>query len=228
MVEKENEEREPTGRPPAVAVHQPSRPQPDFWRDEVPRVRARFEPHPGVRVRDRPGTAAGKSLTSHAIVGAKSSNPMKKFRLAVGSDHAGFASKQPIIDFLRQLGHTVEDCGSFDATPIDFPDITCAVCARVQDGRAERAILVCGSGVGACIVANKLPGIRASLIHDIYCAHQCVEHDDVNVACIGALVVGRKVIEDCLVAFLDARFSEDPDVRRRVDKLNALDRRAGE
>lgn len=150
---------------------------------------------------------------------------MKPLRLAVGSDHAGFAQKGAVIDFLRQLGHAVEDCGTFDDSPVDFPDITCDVCARVQDGRAERAILVCGSGVGACIVANKLPGIRASLIHDIYCAHQCVEHDDVNVACVGGLVIGRKVMEDCLVAFLEARFSTDPDVRRRVDKLNALDQR---
>lgn len=152
---------------------------------------------------------------------------MKKFRLAVGCDHAGFAQKSFVIAFLRQLGHTVEDCGTFSDTPVDFPDITCDVCARVQDGRAERAILVCGSGVGACIVANKLPGIRASLIHDIYCAHQCVEHDDVNVACIGGLVIGRKVMEDCLVAYLAAEYSTDPDVRRRVDKLNALDHRPG-
>jgi ribose 5-phosphate isomerase B len=147
----------------------------------------------------------------------------KSFRLAVGSDHAGFAQKGPIIAFLRGLGHTVEDCGCHDATPVDFPDVCRTACERVQDGRAERAILVCGSGVGACIVANKLPGIRASLIHDIYCAHQGVEHDDVNVACIGALCIGMKVIEDCLVAFLDARFSTDADVRRRVEKMNALD-----
>ncbi len=152
---------------------------------------------------------------------------MKKFRLAVGSDHAGFAQKSFVIEFLRGLGHTVEDCGTFNDTPVDFPDITCDVCARVQDGRADRAILVCGSGVGACIVANKLSGIRASLIHDIYCAHQCVEHDDVNVACIGGLVIGRKVMEDCLVAYLAAEYSTDPDVRRRVDKLNALDHRPG-
>ncbi len=146
--------------------------------------------------------------------------------LAVGGDHAGFAQKGAIIDFLRRRGHPVEDCGSFDPSPVDFPDVTVAVGERVRDGRAQRGILVCGSGVGACIAANKLPGIRASLIHDIYCAHQCVEHDDVNVACIGALCIGRKVIEDCLVAFLDARFSTDADIRRRVAKLGDLERRA--
>jgi ribose 5-phosphate isomerase B len=148
-----------------------------------------------------------------------------KMSLAVGGDHAGFAQKGLIIEFLRRLGHTVEDCGSYDPAPVDFPDVTCAVCERVRDGRAQRGILICGSGVGACIAANKIPGIRASLIHDIYCAHQCVEHDDVNVACIGALVVGMKVIEDCLTAFLDARFSTDADIRRRIAKLDEIERR---
>lgn len=149
-----------------------------------------------------------------------------KLTLAVGGDHAGFAQKGAIIDFLRGLGHTVEDCGCFDPAPVDFPDVSVAVCERVRSGHAQRGILVCGSGVGACIAANKLPGIRASLIHDIYCAHQCVEHDDVNVACIGALVVGMRVIEDCLVAFLEARFSTDGDIRRRVAKLGDIERRA--
>jgi ribose 5-phosphate isomerase B len=154
---------------------------------------------------------------------------MATFRLAVGGDHAGFAMKEPVIQFLRGLGHTVEDCGSFDPAPVDFPDVSKTVCDRVRDGHAERGVLVCGSGVGAAIAANKIPGIRASLIHDIYCAHQCVEHDDVNVACIGALVIGMKVAEDCLRAFLDATFSTDPDIRRRVAKLDDLDRagRAG-
>jgi ribose 5-phosphate isomerase B len=154
---------------------------------------------------------------------------MTTFRLAVGGDHAGFAMKGPVIQFLRELGHTVEDCGSFDPAPVDFPDVSKAVCDRVRDGHADRGVLVCGSGVGAVIAGNKIPGIRASLIHDIYCAHQCVEHDDVNVACIGALVIGMKVAEDCLRAFLDATFSTDPDIRRRVAKLGDLDRlgRAG-
>jgi ribose 5-phosphate isomerase B len=154
---------------------------------------------------------------------------MATFRLAVGGDHAGFAMKGPVIQFLRGLGHTVEDCGSFDPAPVDFPDVSKAVCDRVRGGHADRGVLVCGSGVGAVIAANKIPGIRASLIHDIYCAHQCVEHDDVNVACIGALVIGMKVAEDCLRAFLDAAFSADPDIRRRVAKLDDLDRlgRAG-
>lgn len=149
-----------------------------------------------------------------------------KMKLAVGGDHAGYPQKGAIIAFLRGLGHDVEDCGSFDPAPVDFPDVSVAVCERVRSGAAERGILVCGSGVGAVIAANKVPGIRASLIHDIYCAHQCVEHDDVNVACIGALVVGMRTIEDCLVAFLAAKFSTDTDIRRRVAKLEDIERRA--
>ena len=146
-----------------------------------------------------------------------------KFRLAVGGDHAGFAMKAPLIEFLRREGHTVEDCGSFDPGIVDFPDVSRAVCERVRDGRAARGILICGSGVGACIAANKLPGLRASLCHDISCAHQSVEHDDVNVACIGALVVGQKIAEDCLQAFLAAEFSTEPRFRARIDKLADLE-----
>ena len=147
-----------------------------------------------------------------------------KLPLAVGGDHAGFAMKGPVIEFLRREGHTVEDCGSYDPAPVDFPDISRAVCERVRDGRAVRGILICGSGVGACIAANKIPGIRASLCHDIYCAHQSVEHDDVNVACIGALVVGQRIAEECLRAFLAAEFSTEPQFRRRIDKLAELER----
>jgi ribose 5-phosphate isomerase B len=146
--------------------------------------------------------------------------------LAVGGDHAGFPLKAPIIDFLRSQGHTVQDCGSFDPQPVDFPDITRTVCELVRGGRASRGILVCGTGVGACIAANKIPGIRASVCHDIYSAHQGVEHDDVNVVCIGAQVIGMKVVEDCLRAFLSAQFSTEEQFRRRVAKLGDLERQA--
>ncbi len=148
--------------------------------------------------------------------------------LAVGGDHAGFPLKGPLIEFLRGLGHTVVDCGSYDAAPVDFPDITWAVCDLVRGGKAARGILICGTGVGACIAANKIPGIRASLCHDVYSAHQSVEHDDVNVVCVGAQVVGQKVAEDCLRAFLAAEFSTDEQFRRRVAKLGDLERRARE
>ena len=151
---------------------------------------------------------------------------MKSLFLAVGGDHAGFPLKGPLIEFLRSQGHVVEDCGSYDPAPVDFPDITKAVCDRVRDGRAARAILVCGTGVGACIAANKVPGIRASVCHDIYSAHQCVEHDDVNVVCIGAQVIGAKVAEDCLRAFLSAEFSTEEQFRNRVAKIARLERLA--
>lgn len=151
---------------------------------------------------------------------------MTPLNLAVGCDHAGFPLKGPIIDFLRAQGHTVEDCGSYDPAPVDFPDIAQALCAFVRSGRAVRGILVCGTGVGACIAANKIPGIRASVCHDIYSAHQCVEHDDVNVVCIGAQIVGLKVAEDCLRAFLAAEFSTDEQFRRRVAKLADMERQA--
>ncbi len=146
-------------------------------------------------------------------------------KLAVGGDHAGFPLKGPVIEFLRRQGHEVEDCGSYDPAPVDFPDVARAVCERVRDGRAARGILVCGTGVGAAIAANKILGIRASVCHDIYSAHQSVEHDDVNVAAIGAQIVGIKVAEDCLRAFLAARFSTDPQFRIRVAKLAELERR---
>jgi ribose 5-phosphate isomerase B len=151
---------------------------------------------------------------------------MTQLSLAVGGDHAGFPLKGPLIEFLRGQGYVVHDCGSHDANPVDFPDISKAVCDRVRGGLAVRGILVCGTGVGACIAANKIPGIRASVCHDIYSAHQSVEHDDVNVACIGAQVIGAKVAEDCLRAFLSASFSTEEQFRNRVAKLAALERLA--
>jgi ribose 5-phosphate isomerase B len=150
---------------------------------------------------------------------------MKQLTLAVGGDHAGFILKGPLIEFLKKEGHIVEDCGSYDPNPVDFPDITRMVCERVKDGRADRGILVCGTGVGAGIAANKIPGIRAAVCHDIYSAHQCVEHDDVNVACVGAQVVGANIAQECLTAFLAASFSTEPEFRRRVMKLGEMERR---
>ena len=95
--------------------------------------------------------------------------------IAIGGDHAGFSLKGPIVDFLKQENYLVEDCGCYDPSPVDFPDIAREVCSRVLNGQAQRGILVCGTGVGACIAANKIPGIRASVCHDIHSAQQCVE-----------------------------------------------------
>lgn len=144
--------------------------------------------------------------------------------IAIGSDHAGFNLKGPIIDYLKQQNYKVEDCGSYDPSPVDFPDIARAVCSRVLSGRAQRGILVCGTGVGACIAANKIAGIRASVCHDIHSAHQAVEHDDVNVACVGAWIVGSAVARECLQAFLNAEFSTSEEFRRRVAKLAEMER----
>jgi ribose 5-phosphate isomerase B len=148
-------------------------------------------------------------------------------RIVIGSDHAGFALKKPIIDHIRELGHEVEDIGSFDPNPVDFPDVAQALCAKVTSGTAERGLLVCGTGVGASIAANKVAGIRAAVCHDVHSAHQSVEHDDVNVMCIGAQIVGTWLAQDLVRAYLDATFSTNEDFRRRVDKLHRMDERRG-
>ncbi len=147
-------------------------------------------------------------------------------KLVIGGDHAGFPLKGPVVDFLRMEGHEVEDVGTHSAEPVDFPDIARLVCDRVRGGAAERAIMVCGTGVGACIAANKFPGIRAALCHDTFSAHQCVEHDDVNVLCIGAWIVGIRSAEEILRAFLAAEFSTAEEFRRRVHKLAILEQEA--
>jgi len=126
---------------------------------------------------------------------------------------------------LRSWGHEVADVGTDSSEPVDFPDIAELVCEAVRNGDAERGIMVCGTGVGASIAANKFRGIRAALCHDVYSAHQSVEHDDVNVLCIGAQIVGDKLAFDILRAFLEAEHSPDEEFRRRVAKLNELEGR---
>src|SRR5689334_12143041 len=145
-------------------------------------------------------------------------------RLAIGGDHAGYALKVQVIAALTAAGHEVEHLGSFDLAPVDFPDIARAVCGAVTSGRAERGILVCGTGIGASIAANKLPGIRAALCHDVHSAHQAVEHDDANVLCLGAKIVGEWLALDLVRAYLDARFDGDEAYRRRIRKIAELER----
>lgn len=144
-------------------------------------------------------------------------------RLVIGSDHAGWTLKKTVIEHVRSLGHEVVDAGSFDEKPVDFPDIARAVAQKVTSGEAERGIMVCGTGVGASIAANKMKGIRAAVCHDIHSAHQSVEHDDVNVMCIGAQIVGPWLAQDLISSYLEATFSTDEDFRRRVEKLHAMD-----
>lgn len=144
-------------------------------------------------------------------------------KLVVGSDHAGWPLKRDVLAFVESLGHQVIDVGSFDDQPVDFPDIARALVARIKSGEADRGLMVCGTGVGASIAANKVKGIRAAVCHDVHSAHQCVEHDDVNVMCIGAQIIGPWLAKDLIAAYLAAEFSTDEDMRRRVAKLHALE-----
>ena len=146
--------------------------------------------------------------------------PMK---LTIGSDHAGFPLKGTLIRLLQSWNYTVKDVGSFTPDPVDFPDIALLLADELASGRAERGIMVCGTGVGAAIACNKIQGIRAALCHDTYSAHQCVEHDNVNVLCIGAQIIGPSVAEEILTNFLNAKFSTEEQFRRRVRKLDQLD-----
>ena len=148
------------------------------------------------------------------------------WKLVVACDHAGFPLKGPLIKTLQSWGHTVKDVGTYSADPVDFPDIAQKLCDEILSGRSQRGIMVCGTGVGAAIAVNKTRGMRAALCHDTFCAHQCVEHDDVNVLCLGAWIIGPKLAEEVLNAYLNARFaSEDPDLRRRVQKLREMEKK---
>ncbi len=149
-------------------------------------------------------------------------------RVALAADHAGFGLKERLRAHLASRGHEVLDLGAHDASPSDYPDHAEAAGRAVLDGRAERAILVFGSGVGVSAAANKLPGIRAGLCHDAYSAHQGVEHDAMNVLALGARVVGDALALELADAFLAARFDGEARHRRRVDKIRALAERARE
>jgi ribose 5-phosphate isomerase B len=144
-------------------------------------------------------------------------------RLAIGGDHAGFVLKGRLIEALQAWDYEVEDLGSFDPAPIDFPDIARAVCSAVTTGRAERGIMVCGTGIGASIAANKFAGIRAALCHDAHSAHQSVEHDDANVLCLGAQIVGEWLALDLVRIYLDARFADTEEYRRRLRKVSEIE-----
>ena len=144
-------------------------------------------------------------------------------RIVIGSDHAGFPLKSTIVDHVRSLGHEVQDAGSYDPRPVDFPDVAKSVTSAITEGRADRGLMVCGTGVGAAIAANKIKGIRAAVCHDVHSAHKSVEHDDVNVVCIGAQIVGAWLAKDLVGAYLEAEFSTDEDFRRRVAKLAEMD-----
>jgi ribose 5-phosphate isomerase B len=144
-------------------------------------------------------------------------------KIVIGSDHAGFALKNSAGDLLRSLGHQVLDVGAFNENPSDYPDFAEAVGRAVLDGRAERGVLICGSGVGASVAANKLIGIRAAVCHDTYSAHQGVEHDDMNVLVLGSRVIGVKLAEDLVKSYLGAKFTNEERHARRIAKIRALE-----
>ena len=148
-------------------------------------------------------------------------------RIVIGADHAGFALKQIMGAHLRHVGHEVTDVGTHSDDPVDYPDFAEAVARVVLEGGAERGVLICGSGVGASVSANKIPGIRAGLCHDSYSAHQGVEHDDINLLVLGARVIGVEHARELVDHFVAAKFSGEERHRRRVEKIKALEKRYG-
>jgi RpiB/LacA/LacB family sugar-phosphate isomerase len=145
--------------------------------------------------------------------------------VVVASDHAGFHLKQEVAEALRKEGHEVLDVGTQSTAPVDYPDFAEALGLAVRDGRAERGVLICGSGVGASVAANKLPGVRAAICHDTYSAHQGVEHDDMNVLVLGGRVVGPALAHELVRAFLGARYTGEERHARRLAKILALEAR---
>ncbi|TDG00240.1 ribose 5-phosphate isomerase B [Paenibacillus piri] len=143
--------------------------------------------------------------------------------IALGTDHSGFALKSELTEYMESIGIRIIDHGAYTPERIDFPDIARLVCESVRKGEADRGMMLCGSGLGACIAANKIPGIRAAVCHDVYSAHQGVEHDDVNVLCLGGKIIGPWHAKDIISAFVNAKFSTDTYFRQRLQKLDQLE-----
>ena len=144
-------------------------------------------------------------------------------KIAIGCDHAGFALKDTVKNTVAQLGHEIIDCGTFSAERTDYPDYADKVATCIAGGQAQRGILICGSGVGVCITANKTKGIRACVCHDAYSARQAVEHDDLNVLCLGARIIGPAVAEDLVTQFLKASFLTGSRHEGRVEKVKKIE-----
>ena len=146
-------------------------------------------------------------------------------RIVVGSDHGGYSLKHDVVVALRRDGHDVLDVGTDSLESVDYPDFAEFVGGAVIDGRAERGVLICGSGVGACVAANKLPGIRAAICHDSYSAHQGVEHDDMNILVLGGRIVGSALANDLVRVFVAARYTAEERHARRLAKVTAIEQR---
>jgi RpiB/LacA/LacB family sugar-phosphate isomerase len=145
-------------------------------------------------------------------------------RVALAADHAGFELKEQMAAYLMEAGFEVIDLGTGDKEPVDYPDFARAIGEALRDRRAEKGILICGSGVGACVAANKIKDIRAGLCHDTYSAHQGVEHDDINVLCLGSRVIGEELAKELVSAFLAARFTGEERHMRRLAKIQAMEK----
>jgi ribose 5-phosphate isomerase B len=148
-------------------------------------------------------------------------------RVALAADHAGYELKGALAPKIAALGHEVQDLGTDGRDPVDYPDFAAALGEAVREGRADRGVLLCGSGVGAAVAANKVPGIRACVCHDSYSAHQGVEHDDLNVLVLGARVVGPELAAELVRTFLAARFTGEARHRRRLEKIRLMEERFG-
>jgi ribose 5-phosphate isomerase B len=144
-------------------------------------------------------------------------------RVACAFDHAGFPLKAQVLEEVEALGHEPVDLGTDSTAPVDYPDTARAGAEAVRSGRVDRAVVVCGSGAGVAVAACKVPGIRAACAHDTYTAHQCVEHDDVNVLCLGARVIGPALAADLIRAFLGATFTGEERHVRRLAKIQAIE-----
>lgn len=145
-------------------------------------------------------------------------------KISIGADHAGYEMKQQLIEWIQKLGHTVHDVGTFEpGKPDDYPDYAILVARDILEGKADRGVLVCGSGVGVSVAANKFRGIRAGLCHDHYSAHQGVEHDDMNVLVVGSRIIGQMMAQDVAEAFLKATFSGEERHVRRLNKVKEIE-----
>lgn len=146
-------------------------------------------------------------------------------KIVIASDHAGYPLKSLVIEAATKLGCEVQDVGCFSEEPVDFPDITRKAADEILGGRAERGILVCGTGAGAVMAANKIPGIRCALAHETYTAHQAVEHDDANMIAMGNWLAPKALIPDIIRNFIEATFDDTPETARRVELLHQMDAR---
>lgn len=160
-------------------------------------------------------------IHSCALVASRSN--LKDMRIVLGSDHAGFEMKQELVKFVGDLGHETVDVGTNSTAPVDYPDFAEALAHEIKNGGADRGILICGSGVGASIAANKITGIRAGLCHDCYSAHQAVEHDSINVLVLGARIIGPELARDLAKTYLAAKFTAEERHLRRLEKIRRIE-----